>query len=154
MTGIVVATHGSLGRELLKTASLFCSVTQEAVGCVVFSLEDSTDTLYAGLKDAIGRADQGDGIFVLTDLLGGSPANQASRFLAGRSDVEIITGVNLPMLLTLLMERGSKPMGALKESVLTASRAGIVSIREKMEPFPSQPDGKFDDGMEDMRESL
>lgn len=130
MIGIVVATHGALACELLKTASLFCA-NQAATAHVNFYFEDSTDDLYQRLQQAIAEVDEEDGVFVFTDLEGGSPTNQATRFILERADVEVIAGVNLPMLLTALMERESTPMQELKQSLLLSSSRSIASINDK-----------------------
>jgi PTS system mannose-specific IIA component len=102
MVGLVVATHGQLAEELLRTAEgIVCKLEQcEAVSVgASLSMEESR----ARLADALHRVDAGDGVLVLTDMFGGTPANLALTFLDEK--VEVITGVNLPMILKLSTAR-------------------------------------------------
>jgi mannose PTS system EIIA component len=102
MVGLVVATHGRLAEELLRTAEGIvgplerCEAVSVGAGC---SMEDSRERLAA----AVHRVDAGEGVLVLTDMFGGTPANLALTFLDEK--VEVITGVNLPMILKLSTAR-------------------------------------------------
>lgn len=98
MVGVVVATHGQLAEELIRTAERVCGKLEQ---CRAVSVE-STSAMEAArqqLADAIHQVDTGDGVLVLTDMFGGSPANLALTFLDDR--IEVVTGVNLPMLVKL-----------------------------------------------------
>src|SRR5512138_2451997 len=98
MVGLVVATHGRLAEELLRTAEGIVGPLQQceavSVGAGV-SMEDAR----ARLAEAVKRVDTGEGTLVLTDMFGGTPANLALTFLDEK--VEVITGVNLPMIVKL-----------------------------------------------------
>lgn len=97
MIGVVLATHGHLAQEMLRTAeAVVGKLAQVAAVSVVATEPDVRGTIEA----AIRSVDQGDGVLLLTDLLGGSPTNLCLSFLAERK-VEVVTGVNLPMLLKL-----------------------------------------------------
>jgi len=98
MVGLVVATHGRLGEELLATAATVCGPLDQAAA-VSLSAGEPADEARARLAGAIRATDSGDGVLVLTDLFGGTPANLALTFLDAH--VEVVTGVNLPMLLKL-----------------------------------------------------
>ncbi|MBK7857159.1 MAG: PTS sugar transporter subunit IIA [Archangiaceae bacterium] len=97
MIGLVVATHGRLGHELLAT-------TEQIVGplaCVTAcSVEPgaSADELRDRIREAVARVDQGDGVLVLADLAGGSPCTQ-SMALCSKQNLEVVSGVNLPMVI-------------------------------------------------------
>ena len=103
MVGLVVATHGRLAEELLRTAEGIvgpleqCEAVSVAAGV---SMEEAR----ARLAEAVKRVDSGDGTLVLTDMFGGTPANLAPTFLDEK--VEVITGVNLPMIVKLATARG------------------------------------------------
>ncbi|MGC4001273.1 MAG: PTS sugar transporter subunit IIA [Anaeromyxobacter sp.] len=102
MLGLVVATHGQLAEELLRTAVSIvgplerCEAVSIAAGV---SMEDAR----ARLGDAVRRVDDGGGVLVLTDMFGGTPANLALTFLDEK--LEVVTGVNLPMILKLATAR-------------------------------------------------
>ena len=98
MVGLVIAAHGGLAEELLRTAEGVCGKLEH---CCAVSVSAATgmDDARARLAAAIQAVDQGDGVLVLTDMFGGSPANLALTFLDER--IEVISGVNLPMLVKL-----------------------------------------------------
>jgi mannose PTS system EIIA component len=98
MVGLVVATHGGLAEELIRTAEGVCGKLEQ---CRAVSVGASTaiDEARTLLGDAIRAVDSGDGVLVLTDMFGGSPANLALTFLD--DGIEVLTGVNLPMLVKL-----------------------------------------------------
>lgn len=103
MVGLVVATHGLLGEELLRTAAEIVGAIPGA-RAVSVSARQAMDAARAALGEAIHAVDQGEGALVLTDMFGGTPANLALTFLDEK--VEVITGVNLPMLLKFAATRG------------------------------------------------
>ena len=102
MVGVVVATHGRLGEELLATAATVCGALAQARSVSISSAQ-SMEESRAVLAAAIGEVEQGQGVLVLTDMFGGTPANLALTFLD--SGIEVVTGVNLPMLLKLSTAR-------------------------------------------------
>jgi len=98
MIGLVVATHGGLAEELLRTAEGVCGKLEQS-RAVSVAASTAMDEARAELAQAIGAVDGGEGVLVLTDMFGGTPANLALTFLDDK--IEVITGVNLPMLLKL-----------------------------------------------------
>ncbi len=96
MVGLVVATHGRLGEELLRTAEEIVGAIPGA-RAVCVSAGRPVEEAREELAEAIRAVDEGQGTLVLTDMFGGTPANLALTFLS--SSVEVLTGVNLPMLL-------------------------------------------------------
>jgi mannose PTS system EIIA component len=98
MVGVVVATHGQLAEELIRTAEAVCGKLEQCRTVSVGSTSAMEDAR-AHLAQAIHDVDTGDGVLVLTDMFGGSPANLALTFLDER--IEVVTGVNLPMLVKL-----------------------------------------------------
>lgn len=97
MIGVLVITHGNLGNELIKVAELIKGPLQ---GILSISVDASRglDDLRKEITAAIRKVDSGLGVLVLTDLFGGTPSNVSLAFLK-EGKVEVITGVNLPMLL-------------------------------------------------------
>ncbi len=103
MVGLVVATHGRLAEELLRTAEGIVGPL-ELCEAVSVQADVSMEDARARLGEAVRRVDAGDGVLVLTDMFGGTPANLALTFLDEK--VEVVTGVNLPMVVKLATARG------------------------------------------------
>ena len=122
MIGVVVATHGNLAQEMIRTAeTVVGKLAQVAPVSVVATAPDVRRTI----EEAIGAVDQGDGVLLLTDLLGGSPTNLCLSFLNERK-VEVVTGVNLPMLLKLDGLRASgKPIVEVAHAMAEAGQRSI-----------------------------
>ncbi len=102
MVGLVLATHGRLAEELLRTAE---GIVGRLEQCEAVSIGAGTsmEQQQAQLGEAVKRCDSGDGVLVLTDMFGGTPANLALTFLDEK--IEVVTGVNLPMILKLATAR-------------------------------------------------
>jgi PTS system mannose-specific IIA component len=127
MIGVVVATHGNLAQEMIRTAeAVVGKLAQVAPVSVVATAPDMRRTI----ADAIRGVDTGDGVLLLTDLLGGSPTNLCLSFLDERR-VEIVTGVNLPMLLKLGTIRDSgKPIEQVAHDLAEAGQKAIGHASE------------------------
>jgi PTS system mannose-specific IIA component len=127
MIGVVIATHGKLAEELIRTAE---AVVGEIEQIVPVSIVATSPDVRGDLKAAIQKVDQGQGVLLLTDIFGGSPTNLCLSFLTERQ-VEVVTGVNLPMLLQLpsarlkgnIVEVAQKLVDAGQKSVAHASEA-------------------------------
>src|SRR6185503_21097803 len=99
MIGVVVVTHGQLATELVNAAETIVGELPKFAAVSIGWHEDTEDARNE-IAQAIARVDDGTGVLILTDMFGGTPSNLAMTFLAeGR--VEVITGVNLPMLIKL-----------------------------------------------------
>jgi PTS system mannose-specific IIA component len=99
MIGVLVTTHGNLGNELIKAAEL---IRGSLKGILHISVDQTkgVEDLKKEISTAIRKLDQGRGVLILTDLFGGTPSNISLSFMK-EGKVEVITGVNLPMLLKL-----------------------------------------------------
>lgn len=99
MIGFLVLTHGNLARELVAAAEV---ISGRPAPCDALALDwrDGLEAAQRKVGAAIGRLDRGDGVLVLTDMIGDTPYNAARTFLANNR-VEIVTGVNLPMVVRL-----------------------------------------------------
>ena len=98
MIGVVVVTHGQLASELLNAAETIVGDLPRFAAVSIGWHEDTEDAR-AEIAQAIARVTQDRGVLILTDMFGGTPSNLAMTFLG--DDVEVITGVNLPMLIKL-----------------------------------------------------
>jgi PTS system mannose-specific IIA component len=99
MIGVVVVTHGQLATELLNAAETIVGDLPR-FAAVSIGWHDDTEDARAEIDQAIGRVDEGAGVLILTDMFGGTASNVAMSFLS-QGKVEVITGVNLPMLIKL-----------------------------------------------------
>jgi len=99
MIGTLIVSHGNLADELLAAAQTITGEL-EGFGAVSLDWNDGFDQAQARIQQALERLDQGDGVLVLTDLFGGTPCNVALTFLEP-GKVEVVTGVNLPMVVRL-----------------------------------------------------
>jgi mannose PTS system EIIA component len=97
--GVVVVTHGQLATELVNAAETIVGDLPRFAAVSIGWHEDTQDARDE-IAEAVARVEQDQGVLILTDMFGGTPANLAMTFLA-QGKVEVITGVNLPMLIKL-----------------------------------------------------
>ncbi|MEJ0063258.1 MAG: PTS fructose transporter subunit IIA [Alphaproteobacteria bacterium] len=119
MIGLVLITHGRLGAEMLAALEHVVGPQQQAMA-IGIGPDDDIDKRRIDLLAAIAACDRGQGVVVLTDMFGGTPSNLAIAAL-GQAKVEVIAGVNLPMLIKLASVRGEKNLAA---AVAEAQEAG------------------------------
>jgi PTS system mannose-specific IIA component len=109
MIGILIVTHGRLAEEL-KAAALTIQPGIEQIVAVALDWSQVGDDASRRIADGLEEADSGDGAVILTDMFGGTPTNLTLPFLK-RDRVEIVTGVNLPMLLKCAsLQKSGKPV--------------------------------------------
>ncbi len=128
MIAIIISAHGALAGELL-TSSALISGEQENVTAITFVPGEDQSHLIAKYTEAIDRMDTSEGVLFLCDLFGGSPFNAASRMAASENNWDVITGVNLPMLLELFGLRSGSTVPQLAESAKQAGMMGIQSLK-------------------------
>jgi PTS system mannose-specific IIA component len=103
MIGVLITTHGNLGNELIKAAELIKG-TLEGVSSVSVDQKKAMEEIKKEISSSIKKLDRGQGVLILTDLFGGTPSNISLSFLK-EGKVEVVTGVNLPMMLKLYDKR-------------------------------------------------
>ena len=123
MIGVVVVTHGQLAAELLNAAETIVGDLPRFTAVSIGWHED-TQGAREEIEQAIGRVQQGQGVLILTDMFGGTPSNLAMTFL-GQHDVEVITGVNLPMLISLAGLREQENLLAVARDMREHGRNAI-----------------------------
>src|SRR3990167_5546352 len=99
MIGMILVTHGGLAEEFVKAMEHVVG-RQEAVATVCIGPEDDVEAKRVEIAKAIKEVDSGDGAVILTDLFGGTPSNLAISLMK-EGQVEVIAGINLPMLIRL-----------------------------------------------------
>jgi PTS system mannose-specific IIA component len=119
MIGIVLVTHGRLAVEF-RAALEHVVGPQAQIATIAIAPEDDMEQRRREILDKIAEVDSGQGVAVLTDMFGGTPSNLAISAMNGR-EVEVIAGINLPMLIKLVSVRCERPLG---DAVLCAKEAG------------------------------
>ncbi|MGD0022764.1 MAG: PTS fructose transporter subunit IIA [Smithellaceae bacterium] len=99
MIGVLITTHGNLGNELIKAAELIKGPLNDILPVSIDQTKD-VEEIKKEIGNAIKKLDKGRGVLILTDLFGGTPSNISLSFMK-EGKVEVLTGVNLPMLLKL-----------------------------------------------------
>ncbi|MCT8998124.1 PTS sugar transporter subunit IIA [Chelativorans intermedius] len=123
MIGIVLVTHGRLAEEFRHAVEHVVG-PQENLETVSIGAEDDMEQRRRDIVDAVARADTGAGVIILTDMFGGTPSNLAISVMdAGR--VEVVAGMNLPMLIKLSSVRAGNDMALALEEAQTAGRKYI-----------------------------
>jgi PTS system mannose-specific IIA component len=132
MIGLLVITHGQLAKEFIGAAEFIVGAV-EAVDFV--SIDTTRDS--KGLRDMIEKkmesVDQGQGVLILTDMFGGTPSNLALSFLQ-RDTVEVVTGVNLPMVIAVAHSREGHSLTEVADMAKTAGRRSISLASELLKP--------------------
>ena len=131
MVGIVVVGHGQMADGLLDAACMIVG-PQEGIAAVSLREEDDVEGLMDRVAKAVQEVDAGEGVLVLVDLFGGSPFNASARLAMQGSPIEVVTGVSLPMLLELTVQREGESLAHLVEVAREAGTAGIRTLSETL----------------------
>ena len=123
MIGMVLVTHGRLAEELRRAMEHVVG-PQQHVETVCIGPDDDMEHTRADIRASIDAVDQGDGVVVLTDMFGGTPSNLAISVMNGGT-VEVVAGVNLPLLVKLAKVRQEKPLLAAVSEAKDAGRKYI-----------------------------
>jgi mannose PTS system EIIA component len=129
MIGLVIVTHGGLANEF-RAALEHVHGPQKQLGVISIGPDDDMDTRRNEILAAIKEVDTGDGVILLTDMFGGTPSNLAISVMED-AKVEVIAGVNLPMLIKLASVRDES---SLDEAISEAQEAGrkYISVASKI----------------------
>ena len=123
----VVVTHGQLATELLAAAEMIIGAIPH-VAAISIGWQDDVDAAHDEVERAIARVSQGRGVLLLTDMFGGTPTNIASMFLS--DEVEVVTGVNLPMVIKLATQTGDESLADVARLVRDQGREAIYLAGE------------------------
>ena len=119
MIGMVLVTHGRLAEEFIAATNHVVG-PQDNIKAICMGPDDDSEQRRQDIMDAVAEVDTGDGVVVLTDLFGGTPSNLAISIM-DKANIEVIAGVNLPMLIKLASVRNTE---SLAEAVVSAQEAG------------------------------
>lgn len=131
MAAVVVGSHGSFSRELINSAEMICG-KQTNIGCVTFNPGESADDLVGKYEDIVSSLDCSDGVLFIVDLFGGSPYNAASRIAIKDKNMDIVTGINLPIALEIFGMHDFSSVDELVSIALNSSAETIKSFKETM----------------------
>lgn len=123
MIGIVLVTHGRLGEEFINALEHIVG-KQEGLACVCIQPDDDMENRRRDILDEINKVQSSDGVILLTDMFGGTPSNLAISVI-NEPDVEVIAGVNLPMLVQLARIRKTHDLVSAVAEVQEAGRKYI-----------------------------
>jgi len=123
MIGLIIVTHCDLGRELLNAAKFIVGPI-EAVETIAINQNSDSSELLKTIEKKITTLNKGEGVLILTDMFGGTPSNLSLSFLK-EEKVEVLTGVNLPMLIATVQTRTKLPLSELAEKAQEAGKMGI-----------------------------
>ena len=124
MVGLLIISHCDLGRELLNAAELILGKLDN-VDTVCVSSTAKSEELLTAISTKIKALDKGHGVLILTDMFGGTPSNLSLSFLQD-GKVEVLTGVNLPMVIAVAQDREELSLTELGKRAQEAGRKSIA----------------------------
>ena len=130
--GGVIITHGHLASEFIAAAEMIVGPMPHVTHASI-DWHDDIDVARAELERAIARVSRGRGVLLLTDMFGGAPTDIASMFLDNEK-IEVVSGVNLPMILNLANQAENEPLAAVARRVRDAGKEGIHLAGELLTP--------------------
>ncbi|MCW5960364.1 MAG: PTS sugar transporter subunit IIA [Pyrinomonadaceae bacterium] len=137
--GGVVVSHGQVANELLAAAE---TVVGDAthIAAVSIGWHDDVEAAKEEISRAIKSVSEGKGVLLLTDMFGGTPTNISAMFIK-ENEVEIITGVNLPMVIKLASQNRDVSLSELAKEVEEQGKKAIYRTSELLEPKKHKKDG-------------
>jgi PTS system mannose-specific IIA component len=136
LVGGVIVSHAHLGSEFLAAAEMILGKHLPHITSASIDWHDDVDVARQELERAIGRVSQGRGVLLITDMFGGAPTDIASMFLDDDS-VEVISGVNLPMVLKLAQQEPGSALSAVATAVRDSGKDGIQVAGELLPRIPT-----------------
>ena len=132
MIGVLLVTHGEIGKSILESAAQILGAAPKQAATLSVWRQDDPDDLAGRARELVASIDTGDGVLILTDIFGATPGNVMSRLLEdGR--IEGVSGVSLPMLLRVLTGRNGSRKDALRgavERALSGGAEGVVHMNQ------------------------
>jgi len=127
MIGLVLVAHAGIAQEFLGAAEMIMGKI-EGVEAVSIKPDDQVDLIRDAIAGAIKNVD-GDGVIIMTDMFGGTPSNMSLSFLQ-ENRIEVITGVNLPMMIKFVADRAKFGVAELAEKLKQCGRESIIVAGE------------------------
>ncbi|MDR1388745.1 MAG: PTS sugar transporter subunit IIA [Treponema sp.] len=128
MVGVVLISHGDLAKGIVSSASMLVPKIEQLASVTLWP-DDNPDEFQQKLEAAVKEMDTGDGVFILADMLGGTPANRAMYSLGDR--VRVLTGLSLPMLYSFLNVREeTNDIASIAKDVMDEAREALIDVNE------------------------
>lgn len=132
MISIFVVSHGNLADGLVNAMEMITGKQEKVIPFGLMESEAPED-LFDRMKEKMEEIDDGDGVLILTDLFGASPFNSGSRlYLESRRKIEVVTGVNLPMLVEIVINREGIDLETVFKNAYQAGLDGIKILPESL----------------------
>jgi PTS system mannose-specific IIA component len=128
----VIVTHGQLASELLAAAEMIVGAVKH-IAAVSIGWHDDVEAAHEEVERAIHRVSEGRGVLLLTDMFGGTPTNITAMFLS-EGEVEVVTGVNLPMVIKLASQTEPEDLTEVARRVRDQGREGIYLAGDLLAP--------------------
>jgi PTS system mannose-specific IIA component len=128
LVGALVVTHGQLGQELVSAAQAIVGEISHMTA-VSIGWNDDVNESKKKIEQGVSKVDQGKGVIILTDMFGGTPSNLSLPLLK-RNELEIVTGVNLPMVIKLANQSGADSLSELVSKVKKQGQSHISIASE------------------------
>lgn len=136
MIGLVLVTHGRLAEEFVAALEHVVG-HQDHVAAISIGPEDDMERRRADILAAVEKVDDGDGVILMTDMFGGTPSNLAISVMS-EAKVEVIAGVNLPMLIKFASVRKTEPLAAAVTNIQEAGRKYINVASSLLADVPAE----------------
>lgn len=130
MIPIILVTHGPMATSIIESAEMLVGKSEKLVG-ITLQLSDNFEEFQQRIFAQVRQLDEGSGVMILVDLLGGSPYNATAKVLS-QENIECLTGLNLSMLLTALDQREYCDLKQLAKECKEAAITNIVDVRENL----------------------
>lgn len=132
MISILVVSHGALAEGMLDAMQMITG-PQEKVLALGLKETEAPEDLIDRIREAADALDDGDGVLIMVDLYGATPFNSSSRlFMASSHPIEVVTGVNLPMLVEIVMSREGVSLADLLQQAYQAGQEGIKLLPDSI----------------------
>ena len=131
MIGVLIVTHRELAEALISVCDLIMG-HQEGMVAVSLDPSEAPETAMGQIKTSLSQVNNGSGVIILTDMLGGTPSNLSLSFLQ-EGKVEVVTGVNLPMLMRLVHLRETKDLREVASALRQSGQQGITVASEVLQ---------------------
>lgn len=147
MIGILVLSHGDMANGMIHSLNFLYGQAQGLRALCLYP-EHSPADFDAMLQNALAEVDQGNGVIIFTDINGGTPANRSLMLAAQRPDVEVIAGMNLPLLLAAVSSREFCSLQLLVDELLEEASLSIVCTSRNLRAQITDSGDDMDDLME------
>ena len=131
MVAIVVGTHGDFSKEVISSAEMIFG-EQPNVGYITFKPGESMEDLNIKYNEAMNQLYTEDGVLFMVDLFGGSPYNAASMIALKNDNMDVVAGVNLPMILGIFESMSFSNVEELRDVAVSAGIASVKSLKDTM----------------------